>query len=159
MIRSCEHVLHKVFGSCLLTGEILVTTFCLIVLGLNARESTPVSTDSIDLDAQIPKQFFCNCQFNVPHSFPTLPTHSSQTRPSKSGSLVWIEEPAAPRGHYPRVHVVTVDFGTVAAAGSVETKLSSGIFVRPLVKLAPVPPIREHKSFYFLSCSHFSSNM
>ena len=67
----------------------------------------------------------------------------SSNRDLKTGDLVWIVEPTAPRGHYPLARVVKLNFGTDAVARSAEVKTSTGNLVRPVVKLAPVFPIPE----------------
>ena len=67
----------------------------------------------------------------------------SSDRDLKTGDLVWLVEPTAPRGHYPLGRVVKLNYGTDAIARSAEVKTSTGNLVRPVVKLAPVLPVPE----------------
>ena len=67
----------------------------------------------------------------------------SSDRHLKTGDLVWLVEPTAPRGHYPLGRVVKLNYGTDSIARSAEVKTSTGNLVRPVVKLAPVLPISE----------------
>ena len=64
----------------------------------------------------------------------------NQIEISRPGDLVWIVEPTSPRGHYPLARVVKLNYGTDAVARSAELKTATGNLVRPVVKLAPVPP-------------------
>ena len=79
----------------------------------------------------------------VPHLNCRSKWFQSSDRHLKTGDLVWIVEPTAPRGHYPLGRVVKLNYGTDAIARSAEVKTSTGNLVRPVVKLAPVLPISE----------------
>ena len=58
----------------------------------------------------------------------------SSNKDLKTGDLVWIVEPTAPRGHYPLARVVKLNFGIDAVARSAEVKTSTGNLVRPVVE-------------------------
>ena len=79
----------------------------------------------------------------VPHLNCRSKWFQSSDRHLKTGDLVWLVEPTAPRGHYPLGRVVKLNYGTDAIARSAEVKTSTGNLVRPVVKLAPVLPISE----------------
>ena len=79
----------------------------------------------------------------VPHLNCRSKWFQSSDRHLKTGYLVWLVEPTAPRGHYPLGRVVNLNYGTDAIARSPEVKTSTGNLVRPVIKLASVLPIPE----------------
>ena len=79
----------------------------------------------------------------VPHLNRRSEWFQSSDRHLKTGDLVWLVEPTAPRGHYPLGRVVKLNYGTDTIARSAEVKTSTGNVVRSVVKLAPVLPISE----------------
>ena len=76
----------------------------------------------------------------VPHLNCRSKWFQSIDRHLKTGDLVWLVEPTAPRGHYPLGRVVKLNYSTDAIARSAEVKTSTGNVVRPVVKLAPALP-------------------
>ena len=55
------------------------------------------------------------------------------------GSLVWIVDNGSPKGHYPLARVTKLNIGDDGVTRSALVKTSKGSFVRPLVKLVPLP--------------------
>ena len=58
LVRSMKRVLYDILGSRRVTEEVLGTTLCLVEQALNSRPIAPVSTDSHELEALTPNQFF-----------------------------------------------------------------------------------------------------
>ena len=67
-VRSMKRVLYDIIGSRRITEEVLGTTLCLVEQALNSRpNSTPVSTDSRELETLTPNHFLLG---QHPTSFP-----------------------------------------------------------------------------------------
>ena len=156
-----------------MTDEILTTTFCLVEQCLNARPITPVSPEATNVDALTPNHFLLGTASStlpshfrpeidhrkryvraqaylerwlkeyVPHLNRRSERFQASDRHLKTGNLVWLVEPTAPRGHHTLGRVVKLNHGTDAIARSAEVKTSTGNFARPVVKLAPVLTISE----------------
>ena len=62
LVRVFERVMYTTLGTCLLSGEVLITTFCLVEYALNARPLTPVSTSPSHLSAILPNHFLLGNQ-------------------------------------------------------------------------------------------------
>ena len=58
----------------------------------------------------------------------------------KSGDLIWVIEPDAPRGHYPLARIRRLHYGKDGCARSADIKTVTRELTRPTVKLAPVLP-------------------
>ena len=75
---------------------------------------------------------------------PTLNRQSKWQAPAeqnlKTDDLVWIVEETNPRGYYPIARVVELRYGSDSVLRSAVLRTSTGLLVRPLVKLVPVFP-------------------
>ena len=58
----------------------------------------------------------------------------------KVGDLVWIVEESNPRGYYPTARFEELRYGSDSIARSAVVRTSSGLLVRPFVKLVPILP-------------------
>ena len=58
----------------------------------------------------------------------------------KTGDLVWVVEETNPRGYYPTARITELRYGSDSVARSAVLRTSSGLLVRPLVKLVPILP-------------------
>ena len=58
----------------------------------------------------------------------------------KVGDLVWIVEESNPRGYYPTARIEELRSGSDSVACSAVVRTSSGLLVRPFVKLVPILP-------------------
>ena len=56
----------------------------------------------------------------------------------KTGDLVWLIEHNSPRGHYPLARVKSLNYGNDGIAQSTVIRSVTGVYTRPIVKLAPV---------------------
>ena len=54
LVRSVKRVLYDIIGNRRVTEEVLETTLCLVEQALSSRPITPVSTDSLKLEALTP---------------------------------------------------------------------------------------------------------
>ena len=57
LVRGCKKAMYAVLGSRSVTEDVLSTTMCNVEQTLNARPSTPVSSDVNDLEALTPNHF------------------------------------------------------------------------------------------------------
>ena len=155
-----KHTFYAILGNRRLTDEILTTVFCLVdatdfnaltpnhfLLG-TAGSSLP-SHSNCDFDQRkryARAQAYSDAIWNrwlkeyVPTSNRRSKWSSQSDRQLRTGDLVWIVEDTSPRGYYPLARVLKLNFGSNAVPRSGEVKTTSGNFVRPVVKLAPVLP-------------------
>ena len=66
--------------------------------------------------------------------------HNQSDVKLKAGDLVWVIEPATPRGHYPLARILRLHYGKDGCARSADIKTVTSKLTRPTVKLAPVLP-------------------
>ena len=168
LVRRMKRVLYDILGRRRVTEEVLGTTLCLVEQALNSRPITPVSIDSRKLEALTPNHFllgqhatsfpsllpeehfdhkkrsYANAIWSrwLQEYLPSLnkrvkwQTHYDSTL--KTGDLMWVIEPDSPRGYYPLVRIVKLNYGKDGCARSALVKTATREVTRSIVKLAPV---------------------
>ena len=98
---------------------------------MNARPLTCANSDPDDFEARLQEYVL---QLQRRHKW-----FSESNCNICVGSFAWIVDNGSPKGHYPLAQVSKLNIGDDGVTQSTVAKTSKGSFVRPLVKLVPLP--------------------